>query len=76
MIYLTHSQVQVNHVSIRKELKAMEDYRRFEPLGNEEEMKGFKTLCEEKNLSRHDLYVILKALRVRPEFVNSPELFQ
>lgn len=54
----------------------MEDYRRFEPLGNEEEMKEFETLCEEKNLSRHDLYVILKALRVRPEFVNSPELFQ
>lgn len=54
----------------------MEDYRRFEPLGSKEEMKEFETLCEEKNLSRHDLYVILKALRVRSEFVNSPELFQ
>lgn len=54
----------------------MEDYRRFEPLGNEEEMKEFETLCEEKDLSRHDLYVILKALRVRPEFTDSPELFK
>ena len=54
----------------------MEDYRRFEPLGNEKEMKEFETLCEEKDLSRHDLYVILKALRVRPEFTDSPELFK
>lgn len=54
----------------------MKDYRRFEPLGGLKEMIEFETLCEEKNLSRHDLYVILKALRVRPEFTDSPELFK
>lgn len=54
----------------------MEKYYGFEPLGGLKEMIEFKTLCEEKNLSRHDLYVILKALRVRPEFTDSPELFK
>lgn len=39
-----------------------ETYRRFIPIGTEKQMDKFKTLVEEKNLSREDLTVILRAI--------------
>lgn len=39
-----------------------ETYRRFIPIGTEKQMDKLKTLVEEKNLSREDLAVILRAI--------------
>ena len=39
-------------------------YRRFMPIGNEEEMENLARLVEEKNLSHEDL--ILKAIELNP----------
>lgn len=42
-------------------------YRRFIPIGTEEQMDKFQTLSEEKNLSRDDLAVILRAIKLNPD---------
>ena len=39
-------------------------WRRFIPIGSKEEMDRFESLIEEKNLSREDLIVILKAIKL------------
>ena len=44
-----------------------ETYRRFIPIGTEKQMDKFKTLVEEKNLSREDLAVILRAIKLNPD---------
>lgn len=44
----------------------MAEYRRFIPIGNKKEMNIFENLIEEKNLSRRDLIVILKAIKLNP----------
>ena len=41
-----------------------ETYRRFIPIGTEKQMDKLKTLVEEKNLSREDLAVILRAIKI------------
>lgn len=43
-----------------------EIFRRFVQIGTEEEMDRFRSLAEEKNLSREDLAVILRAVRLNP----------
>lgn len=42
-------------------------YRRFIPIGTAEEMDKFHSLAEEKNLSREDLCVILRAIKLNPD---------
>lgn len=42
-------------------------YRRFVPIGTEEEMDRFHSLVEEKNLSREDLRLILRAIKLNPD---------
>ena len=42
-------------------------YRRFIPIGTEEQMDKFQTLSEEKNLSRDDLALILQAIKLNPD---------
>ncbi len=42
-------------------------FRRFIPIGTAEEMDKFQSLVEEKNLSREDLRVILRAIRLNPD---------
>ncbi len=42
-------------------------YRRFIPIGTAEEMDKFRSLTEEKNLSREDLHVILRAIKLNPD---------
>lgn len=44
-----------------------EIYRRFIPIGTVEEMDRFKSLVEEKNLSREDMRVILQAIKLNPD---------
>lgn len=39
-------------------------WRRFIPIGDKEEMDRFESLVEEKNLSREDLIVILRAIKL------------
>ena len=41
--------------------------RRFIPIGTKEEMDKFNSLAEEKNLSRDDLAVILRAIKLNPD---------
>lgn len=41
--------------------------RRFIPIGTKEEMDKFRSLAEEKNLSRDDLAVILHAIKLNPD---------
>ena len=41
--------------------------RRFIPIGTKEEMDKFNSLAEEKNLSREDLTVILRAIKLNPD---------
>lgn len=41
--------------------------RRFIPIGTAEEMDKFRSLAEEKNLSREDLRVILQAIKLNPD---------
>lgn len=42
-------------------------FRRFVPIGTEEEMDRFRSLVEEKNLSREDLRVILRAIKLNSD---------
>ena len=42
-------------------------YRRFIPIGTPEEMDKFHSLVEEKNLSREDLKLILKAIKLNSD---------
>jgi len=42
-------------------------YRRFIPIGTKEEMDRLESLAEEKNLSREDLAVILRAIKLNPD---------
>lgn len=39
-------------------------FRRFIPIGTKEELDKFHSLAEEKNLSREDLRVILRAIKL------------
>lgn len=39
-------------------------WRRFIPIGSKEEMDKFETLIEEKNLTREDLLIILRAIEL------------
>lgn len=41
-------------------------FRRFIPIGTAEEIDKFLSLAEEKNLSREDLRVILRAIKLNP----------
>lgn len=41
-------------------------WRRFMPIGTKEEMDRFGALIEEKNLSREDVRIILRAVRLNP----------
>ncbi len=41
--------------------------RRFVSIGTEEEMDKLKSLVEEKNLSREDLAVVLRAIKLNPD---------
>ncbi len=45
----------------------LEIYRRFVSIGTKEEMDKFHSLVEEKNLSREDLKLILKAIKLNPD---------
>lgn len=51
----------------RAEEHAEAIYRRFIPIGTAEEMDKFHSLTEEKNLSREDLRVILRAIKLNPD---------
>lgn len=41
-------------------------YRRFVPIGTDEEMDKFLSIVKEKNLSREDLIAILRAIKLNP----------
>lgn len=41
-------------------------WRRFVPIGTKEEMDRLDILIKEKNLSREDLMIILKSLKINP----------
>ncbi|MBO6205104.1 MAG: hypothetical protein J6O13_16400 [Selenomonas sp.] len=57
--------------------KAMtSEYRRFIPVGDAKEMDKLNALVEEKNLSRMDLYTILRAIKINPEFDGQEDIFQ
>ncbi len=42
-------------------------YRRFIPIGTEEEMDKLESLVEEKNLSHEDLLLILRTIKRNPD---------
>ncbi len=42
-------------------------FRRFVPIGTAEEMDKFLSLAEEKNLSREDLRLILRSIKLNPD---------
>ena len=42
-------------------------WRRFIPIGTEEEMDRLHSLVEEKNLSREDLATVLRAIKLNPD---------
>lgn len=43
------------------------EMRRFIPIGDEKTMDKFNALCGRKNLSRDDVILILKAVKLNPE---------
>lgn len=52
------------------------NWRRFIPVGDAKEMDKLNTLVEEKNLSRADLYTVLKAIKLNPKFDGQEDIFQ
>lgn len=48
-------------------------YRRFVPIGDEKIMDKFEALCERKNLSRDDLILILKAIKLNPNIFQQSD---
>ena len=52
------------------------EYRRFIPVGNAKEMDKLNAVVEEKNLSRMDLYTILRAIKINPAFDGQEDIFQ
>lgn len=42
-------------------------FRRFIPIGTEEEMDRARSLVEEKDLSKEDLRAILRAIKLNPD---------
>ena len=56
--------------------KTTGEYRRFIPIGSQKEMDKFNALVNSKNLSRMDLYTILTAIKLNPEFAGREDIFQ
>ena len=52
------------------------EYRRFIPIGSQKEMDTLDALVKAKNLSRMDLYTILTAIKLNPEFAGREDIFQ
>lgn len=55
---------------MRKEVKAKmgeQVYRRFIPIGTKTEMGRLNSLVKEKSLSRDDLIVVLRAIKLNPD---------
>ena len=42
------------------------DYRRFIPIGDKEKLDKFEALMAEKNLSKEDIILILRAVKLNP----------
>ncbi len=53
-----------------------DEHRRFLPIGGQKEMDKLNALVEEKNLSRMDLYTILRAVKINPAFDGQEDTFQ
>lgn len=48
-------------------------FRRFVPIGTNEEMDRFMALVKEKNLSREELITILRAIKLSPKLTKEDD---
>lgn len=54
----------------------MAEYRRFIPIGDKKEMDRLNRVIVEKNLSKNDLIIILKAIKLNPDMALNPDIWK